>query len=173
MVMAKVKTSRIASKYNKDVVLALLWFAFAPADITAALDARYPGWQPAPIAIQIQQWFREYGFRYEPNSIRTDLDGDGAEDYALLVTKGGRELLIAAMARKGKWEIIELANDNPDPFTYLLLNEKGSRDFDFRTLKHYRHARNSVALIYFDRTPYVYAWRKGAFTKNPQLNDEE
>jgi hypothetical protein len=64
-VIASVTTSRIASKYNKDVVLALLGSAFAPADDHCALE-RVPDGSRA-LAIQIQQWF---GIRL---SIRTQL----------------------------------------------------------------------------------------------------
>lgn len=152
--------------------LALL-FALVPPAVQSAIQAKYPGWVSAPVAPQISDWFREGHFQHEPNAIKADLDHDGADDYAVLLRQGEHQVLVVLLARGNRWETRELSIDQADPFTYLLLNEKGSRDFDFKTLRHFRHKRNSLVLVFFDKRPLVFVWSKSSFQKNVELNDED
>jgi hypothetical protein len=145
-----------------------------PPPVMAQLDARYPGWKLAPIAPQIEEWFAEARFSYRPNLVGADFDGDGKRDYVVeLVSNAGQLVVVGFMAKGDKFEMQELAKDAPDPFTYLLVYEKGSKDFDFKKMKPFRHLTDSLGLMYFTKTPYTFMYRSGKFRKTLAPSDEE
>ncbi|MEO8131017.1 MAG: hypothetical protein ABJF23_00660 [Bryobacteraceae bacterium] len=148
--------------------------ASLPPAVTSELDSRHSGWKLAPAAPQIQNWFAEYRFRFAPNLVTGDFDGDGKTDYVLQIqTKQGQQVMIAFLDRSGKFETHVLATDTPDPFRFLLRMDKGSKDFDFTTLKPFRHPVDAVDLMYFDKTPLTFLYRKGVFRKMLSPSDEE
>jgi hypothetical protein len=151
----------------------LVTFPGLPRELTASLDSSYPGWKPAAVAPQISAWFREYGFAFAPNLISGDFDSDGRRDWAAYIAQGEQSVLVAAMSGRSRWTLHELARDAADPFTYLLLHSRGEKDFDFRTLRHFRHHQDSIALMYFSRTPVRFAWKNGRFETGLIPNDEE
>jgi hypothetical protein len=128
-----------------------------PSEVHRLLDGKYAGWKPAPVAGQITEWFQEYRFAFDPNRIQADFNEDGRQDWAVYIAHG----------------LHQLASDPPDPFTYLLLYAKGEKDFDFNTLKPFRHAQNSIGLMYFSRTPLRFYWRGGRFRSTLTPSDEE
>src|SRR4051812_15426328 len=118
-------------------VLALVSFASLnavelPSEIRSYFDKKHPGWALARVAPQIDAWFKEYKFPYAPNLLVGDFDGDGKRDYAVRVQSGGKDVTVAFVDRgTGKFDAFPLSTDEADPFTFLLLYEKGSKDFDF------------------------------------------
>jgi len=147
-----------------------------PAAVRAMLDRDYPGWRPAGIAPQIAEWFRERGFRHEPDRIAADFDADGAEDFAVSVRFSGlveRQVVLAFLSRGDRFERHVLADDPPDPFIFLLLFARGTPDFDFETMRPFRHARDTVAIMYFQRNPLVFTYSDGSFRKKVMPSDEE
>lgn len=148
--------------------------ALLPSAVTPELDSRYPGWQLATAAPQITSWFSECRFKFAPNLVTGDFDGDGKTGYVLQIqTKGGKQVMIAFMDRGRKFETHILATDPPGPFSYLPRMEKGSKDFDFTTLKPFRHPVDAVDLIYFEKTPLTFMYRKGVFRKMLSPSGEE
>jgi hypothetical protein len=151
-----------------------LWGGELPGSARRALDARYPGWRPAPIAAPIAEWFREYRFAWAPNQVRGDFDGDGTTDYALLIVARGRERAVALMGRRaGTYQVQELADDPAEPYVYLLFYAKGSKDFDFQRGRPLRYLNDSLGLMYFDKTPLTLTWRGGRFQRSLAISDEE
>lgn len=160
------------------IFLACVTLAFGdtlPDAVSRLVGARYASWKPAPVVSQISEWFREYRFRFEPNLIHADFNDDGQDDWAILLIAGGRQVAVAVIsAPRGSWKLFELASDTPDPFTYLLLYARGEPDFDFRTLKKFRHHANSLGLMHFRGTPLQFTWRRtGGFERALSLSDEE
>lgn len=159
-------------------MLALLLLAFAaapdlPAPVRALLDRDYPGWRPAPVAVQVRDWFEQQHFGYAPNRVREDLDNDGKPDWALEILSGGLQLTVVLLARGDGFDSILLSSDPPDPFTYLMVNRRGDREFSFETLRWFRHTRNTLLLMYFDRTPLLFSWTGSRFDKKLAPSDEE
>lgn len=154
-------------------MLLLLAALVLPATAQRVLDREHPGWQLAPIAPQISEWFADRRFDWQPNLGSADFDRDGKQDYAALITSGGRELSIVLLARGDSFELKTLASDPPDRFVYLLINRSGDKDFSFETMRAFQHVRDSVHLMYFDKTPLQFTWVKGRFDKRLVLNDEE
>ncbi|MDZ4801635.1 MAG: hypothetical protein SGI92_26055 [Bryobacteraceae bacterium] len=161
-------------------VIFLALFPLAGADtlpqpLTKLIDSRYPGWKPAPVVAQITEWFREYRFPFDPNLVRADFNNDGQDDWAVLLLAGGREVAVAVIStRKSGWKLFELSSDSPDPFTYLLLYARGESDFDFKTLRKFRHKANSLGLMHFRTTPLQFTWKRtGGFERALSLSDEE
>jgi hypothetical protein len=148
--------------------------ASLPPAVKTQLDARYPGWKLAAISPQITAWFREYRFQYDPNLVPGDFDGDGKTDYVVQIqTKQKQQLVIGFVNRGEKFEVHVLASDSVDPYSYLFLMEKGSKDFDFTTLKPFRHPVDAVDLLYFEKTPLTFMYRNGVFRKMLSPSDEE
>jgi hypothetical protein len=159
-------------------VLALLLLAFAaapdlPAPARMLLDRRYPDWRLAPVAAQVRDWFEQQHFGYAPNLVREDLDNDGKPDWALEILSGGLQHTVVLLARSGGFDSILVSSDPPDPFTYLIVNRRGDREFSFETLRWFRHTRNSLLLMYFDRTPLLFIWTGSRFDKKLAPSDEE
>jgi len=153
--------------------LALL-ILLLPTAVTSELDSRYRGWKLSAVAPQIQAWFAEYRFSFAPNLVTGDFDGDGRTDYVVQIeTRDGKQVMIGFLDRGARFETHVLATDSLDPFRYLLRMDKGSKDFDFTTLKPFRHPVDAVNLMYFDKTPLTFMYRKGVFRKMLSPADEE
>ena len=144
-----------------------------PQGARKSLDKSYPGWKMAPGAPQIASWYSEYGFKFQANFIPADFDGDGRTDYAVAIIAGGRQLVVALLDRGATFERHKLTDDPPDPFTSLLLYAKGSKDFDFRKLKPFRYAHDSVGVMYFEKTPLTFQYRRNRFQGMLSPSDEE
>ncbi|MBC7928020.1 MAG: hypothetical protein H7039_20435 [Bryobacteraceae bacterium] len=146
-----------------------------PHDIGQLIGARYPDWKPSRVATQITTWFSEYRFSFEPALVRADFNDDGHQDWAALILSRGQQILVVAMGSgSGGWNVLELSSTTPDPFTYLLLYARGDKDFDFKTLKKFRHSANSLGLMHFRGTPLQFTWKKGGgFEQKLSLSDEE
>ncbi len=156
---------------------AILLFAAAllelPAGVRTRLNQTVPGWKLSSVAPQISDWFRDYRLDYQPNVVKGDFDGDGQADYAVQVLAHGKQVLIVMLERKNGYSAHVLAEDQPDPFVFLLRYDKGSKDFDFEKLKPFRYSADSIGLMYFDRTPLTFMYRSGHFEKKLSPSDEE
>ncbi len=115
----------------------------------------------------------EQRFGFEPNLAHFDFDQDGIPDWAIEILAAGRQRTVILLARGKGYEFRLLADDPPDPFAYLLVNRRGDREFDFVTLQWFRHSRNTLQLMYFDRPPLLFEWSNGRFEKRVVPNDEE
>jgi len=155
------------------LLLCLLNISDLPPAARSVLDREYPGWAPAPIAAQVREWFGQQRFGHEPNLAHFDFDHDGTPDWALEILAGNREQTVVLLARGSSYDLQLLADDPPDPFTYLLVNRSGDREFNFETLQWFHHARNTLQLMYFDRPPLLFEWSGGKFKKKVMPNDEE
>jgi len=158
-------------------VLALLLVALTVADLPPpardVLDREVPGWKLAPIAPQVRDWFAQQHFGHEPDLAHFDFDLDGVRDWALEIIVSGRQLAVMLLARGSGFEFRLLASDSPDPFTYLLVNRRGDREFNFATLRWFRHPHDTLQLMYFDRPPLLFEWSNGRIEKRIVPNDEE
>jgi len=154
----------------------LLAWAFSslllPAPIQTWLDREQPGWTLAPVAPQIESWFRETNFPYSPNLIAADFDSDGRIDYAIhiLVRKEARLIVFRATAEGFTPQL--LATHSPDRFTFLILYRKGDKDFDFIAGKPFRYAHNSIGLLYDNRTARTFQWNGRRFSGRDAPGDE-
>lgn len=151
-------------------VLALLTL---PASVTQELNASFPGWRLAPVVSETQRWFVESGRPYDPNQLQADFDGDSTPDWALQILHQGRQKVVVLLARNGAWKSQTLTSDRPDPYTFLLLYKKGSRDFDFEKLKAFRYNTDALGIMYFVQTPVTFFWRNGNFAKMLAPSDED
>jgi hypothetical protein len=158
------------------LVLPLLRGQELPEAARQVLDKQYPGWRLAEVAPQIEEWFRGYKFHYRPNLLAADFDGDGREDYAVEIripSDAKNQFVLALMRRGAGYEHYLLSKDVADPFVFLLLYEKGSKDFDFAAGKPFRYAHDACGVMYFDHTPVVYMYRRGKFQRKLTPSDEE
>jgi hypothetical protein len=149
-----------------------------PAPVRAALNQGCPGWRLAPVAPQIEDWFRGYRLPYRPNLATGDFNDDGRPDLAvqILCSLDGkpRQLVFGLVARSDSgYQMFPLANDTPDPFTFLIVYKKGEKDFDFEAMKPFRYASDSLGLLYFDRTALTFRWTGKGFEKREAPGDEE
>lgn len=144
-----------------------------PPDARRAVDNRCHGWRPAPVAPQIEEWFRQDQRSLHPNRIEGDFNADGRRDFALEVICEGRQRVFALISRAEGFEVHALADDPADPFTFLVLYRKGEKDFDFETMKPFRYATDALGLLYFDRTAVTFRWIGKAFEKRAAPGDEE
>ena len=144
-----------------------------PAPIQSLLSHDYPGWRLAPSAPQIVDWMRGKNFGQQPNLASADFDRDGNTDYAAEIIHSGRQIAVVFLARGTSFDKFELTRDVPDPYTYILVNRRGSREFDFETLRWKRHQQDSLLVMYFEHSPLLFTWHNGRFDREVTRNDEE
>ena len=112
-----------------------------PDDLRLLVDRDYPTWKLAPSAAQIGDWFSESRFTDTPNFATADFNNDGRPDHALLVIHEGKQVAVAFVSKAQTWERHVLAIDSADPFTFLLVNRRGSRDY----LQAYDEAERNIS----------------------------
>jgi hypothetical protein len=144
-----------------------------PASIRAELDAAYRGWSLAPVHGEIARWFAEYGFDYAPSLVTGDFDNDRRRDYAVQIIAKSKSIVVAFLDRSGRWERHQLTSDPADPFTFLLRYGRGEKDFDFEKMKPFRYTSDAVGVMYFEKTPFTYMYRRGKFIRKSAPSDEE
>jgi hypothetical protein len=139
-----------------------------PSPIQKYLSTKYRGWKMAPVARQVTQWFRDDGFSHEPNLIKADFDDDGKMDYAIQIFNNKRNnnnVLIAFLARAGRFEPHVLATYPADKFTYIVLYKKGTVEFDSKALNSFTYGSDAIGLMYSTRTPCTFLYQNGQFRK--------
>ena len=145
-----------------------------PVEIRRTLDTKYPGWTLSPVAKQIEHWFEEARYAYRPNLVTGDFNADGKRDYVVSInTPDKQSAAIAFIAQGGGYEMQLLSTYPTDPFTFLLLYQKGEKDFDFKKMKPFRHPTDAVGLMFFTKTPFTFLYRNGKFRKTLAPSDEE
>jgi hypothetical protein len=135
-----------------------------PAELRAAVDATFPGWQLATTRSSKQrQW------------IRGDFDGDGRADYAISivraadrsgVTADNRQALVAVMRRAGtafrSFDILIVHEEPVSDLTYLMLARRGERvpdlDADANGDKTYVLMHDGIHIVYAEAAAITCRW---------------
>lgn len=144
-----------------------------PSAARSALDAKYPGWKPGDIAESVQDWFDSAKFAYKPNLLEGDFDGNGRPDYAARIVSNGHEYIVVLLDRGGKFEAMQLTQDDPDRYTFLALYKKGDKDFDFEQNKAIIYAHDSIGVFYFEKTILAFTWDGNGFHRREDITEEE
>ena len=137
-----------------------------PASCRRLLHKRFPGWEYAKAAKEVDEYLRE---RVSPDArseiIGGDWDGDGRPDYAVLIRHteifkargeaiGSNLHLIAFLNREGgyRYHVLEAVGE------YLDLIKKGERGFDFETQRYFRYRNDAIFAGIFEKagTSFVY-----------------
>ena len=131
----------------------------------------------APVAPQIEAWFHQDRFPYQPNLVPADFDGDGKADIALQIicSRQGKETeeVVVLMDYRSAPKPHRLAADPPDPFTFLVRYAKGEKDFDFETMKPFRYSHDALGVLYLRKTAVTFRWDKDGFQRKEAPSDEE
>ncbi len=119
-----------------------------PQAIRSTLDRRLPGWKFAEVMDDIRHFLREHvSPNAQPELIIGDFDGDGQQDYALLVAHGKEVRLLAFLNRGAKYKLYELG----EPGEYLTLGRKGTDGFDFHADKKFKYANDAIEVWIFEK----------------------
>lgn len=143
-----------------------------PPAVGAALDKKFPGWKFAEVRQDIRRYLSEH---VSPDArgdmIRGDFDGNGEQDYALLIRHGdvknaggsvsGPEIHAVAFLKKGRRYRYYHLRDGAGE--YLALVRKGEKGYEYGADRHFRYARDAVFSGHFEKGGVSFVFEKGKF----------
>ena len=147
-----------------------------PLTVKFELNRQFPNWQFAEVPQEIHRYFATLSNPSHPNFIKGDFDGNGQMDYAVYVVYGKpakrRVGVVALLKRGGTYKSYILVsgeyvpNSRPleaDGATYLALNKKGERAFDFGAQKYFIFRRDAIFVGLFEKAGSSYIYERGRF----------
>lgn len=130
-----------------------------PPIFVAALDRNFPDWKYAEVAQDVRQFFGKSDHANASlNMGRGDFDGDGRQDYAVMISYGQapirRESIVAALLNKNSGiEVHDLG-----PSDYLLLERKGDKSPGANNL-----ANDAISVGNFEKSSSIRFYKNGKF----------
>jgi hypothetical protein len=135
-----------------------------PEGIRECLDKNYPGWQLDPVSEEIKQFFIRRGFKFLPNWVTGDFDGNGRVDYGMKIVARGKFYIIECLSKKdGLENHLLVSGRGPAPEVYLALYKKGDQAFDFEKEQSFTLMKDSLEVGYFGKASVVYIYDNGKF----------
>ena len=137
-------------------------FLVLPREARPLLDARYPGWRVAPVIQPVREELLVRAPGADPNIIAGDFDGNGEEDYIILLqyeraaSLGASAVVdeaVALMSARGSYTVLPIQGFEPDNLRYLTLEAKGK---DGRS-------RDAVAVRKVGGSATIYVFSDGRF----------
>jgi hypothetical protein len=138
-------------------------FLVLPRAARPLLDAKYPGWRVAPVIQPVREELLVRAPGADPNIIAGDFNGDGREDYVVLLqyertaARGAPDVIdeaAALIASGSTFEVIPVAGFPPNNLRYLTLERKGNEG----------RSRDAIAVRIVGGTATVYVYASGRFT---------
>ncbi len=137
-----------------------------PIAIKIILDRNYPGWKMGAISNEVDKFFKESKFKFVPNLVCGDFDGDGRDDYGIKINFKGKWYAIAFLRRGGDYKQYVLRAGNvPDLDVYLFLYEKGGKGFNIETGKYFIFKNDSVGIGFYEKASIAYIYRNSNFAE--------
>ncbi len=146
-----------------------------PLAVKSALDRRFPGWEFIEVGDDIRQFIsKRISTNARPELVEGDFDGNGKQDYALLIAHGkvfndrGKAIrpkvhLVVFLNRRGRYKFYEL----DEPGEYLTLGRKGADGFNFDADKKFEYTNDAIQVWIFEKAGWVYVYENGKFRYIP------
>lgn len=136
-----------------------------PAACRTSIDARLPGWQLSPPPDDLAKEAARK--KSSTNVVRSDFDGNGTRDTAVLVVMPGAGELhsrqrIAVCLSQGRNTTVHVISD-PYCGDGISVAPKGTRAWDFTTGKPVTYWTNGVSAICYEKAGGTYLFRDGRF----------
>lgn len=141
-----------------------------PASCRNILDKNFRGWQMAEVSSEIQKFLRQNNSRNNSgNFLVGDWNGDGKQDYAVLIrhgfetlndgTKLPRNVSVAFVSggKDFKYFVLDTFGD------YIALDKKGKTAYDYETKSRIKFSNDAVFVGIWEKGGRSYVWRKDKF----------
>jgi hypothetical protein len=142
-----------------------------------ALHRHFPSWRPtrcirfeASQALYTVDYFRSevtppphLRTREVPCRVSGDFDGNGESDIAVQLERPGpnrRRQIVVVVFQRGAQLVPVYAGEGADT---LGVAKKGTRDWDYETERHFRHATDAVCVGEDERSGYALVYRGNRF----------
>ena len=142
-----------------------------PNECRKILDRKFRGWKLAKIQKDISDYYRKKNFAYSPNFIRGDWNGDGKNDYAILIEQGKLKNYLGEVYEDRRLIVIFIKTRKGfkyfrfDGADYIALMKKGSIDYNYETDKKFRYKTDAIFSGFWEKSGSSYVWRKGKFVQ--------
>ncbi len=136
------------------------------------LYARFPDWRLTTISDDVRQSLTQYEPpNLQPNLISGDFDGDGAADYALLITHGvthveNNEIVNPAsnltifLARPHGYKMFTINEPIGD---YIALIHKGDKGYDYERQAEFIFTNDAIDAVTFEKAATSFVYEHGHF----------
>lgn len=134
-----------------------------PAECSAALDEKVPGWKYFDAQLAVQKFVREeFGADARPELVAGDWNADGRRDYAALIRKpGSAENQIAAFVSGANGFVLRTLQGAD----YLETVPKGATGFNFEVQKPFRYPTDAIFAATFQKAGSSYVWKGDKFKR--------
>ena len=141
-----------------------------PKSCREILDKNFRRWQMAKVSGDIQNYLREINLRNNSgNFLVGDWNGDGKQDYAVLIkhgfeilnngTKSPRNVSVAFVSRASGFKHFVL-----DTFgDYIALDKKGRTAYDHESKSSIKFSNDAIFVGIWEKAGTSYVWRKDKF----------
>lgn len=147
-----------------------------PPAARRALDANFLEWRVAVVSDAVRQFLVGRSQAVPPQIIARDFNGDGREDYAVNlwhISAANRRQTIAVLLRERlgrgftmrKLETVSFNPNQAGTGLYLTGRRKGETIYDYEARRRVRLQNDTVAVINFEKSSWVYLYRAGSFRK--------
>lgn len=136
--------------------------ALIPAGVKSILDQMHPGWKLAQISDENRQICFKKDSKFRPTLIWGDFDGDGKQDYAVIVDYGKKSSVMAFLARGTGYKAFELFTPSRSNERAPDLLEVLPKGMQLGT-KAQKSAHESIASEYCESSSVFYFYEAGTF----------
>lgn len=133
-----------------------------PNDCQKILKSRFRSWKLAEIQVEIIDYFKRERAYEQPNLIKGDWNGDGKNDYAVLLqnkNNSQEKIIVALMKTRTSYKNYTL-NANDD---CIMSVKKESKGYDFEKKKSFRYKNDAIFTYFWEKAGSSYIWEKGKF----------
>ncbi len=145
-----------------------------PEQISRSLDKSFPGWRLSRVDKEIVDFLNSRMADSQPNLISGDFDGDGHEDYALLIehtnfTEPGKTFThvlekLVFLKRGTDFKRFELEKYTPaNSIVYMTLAKKGEKSREFESGKEFVYDNDSISISYLEKASGTYIYENEKF----------
>jgi hypothetical protein len=138
-----------------------------PAGCKKILDSKFSGWKMAEPIDGVAEYFKTEKITNAPNLTKGDWNGDGKQDYAVLITHGSEKVDNKMMPMMWTIAFIKTANGynhyKLEGGDYIQTVKKGKKDFNAETQKAFIHKTDSIFSGIWEKSGTAFIWDKTKF----------
>jgi hypothetical protein len=174
MTKLRYKTNMIKNKLTATTtILCICLFSInamayeLPAECKKILDSKFSGWKLAKPSDEVAAYYAKEKITNAPNLTMGDWNGDGKQDYAVLIEYGGKKAENKLI--KDIWIIAFIKTANGynqyklEGGDYIQTVKKGKKDFNAETQKTFTHKTDAIFSAIWEKSGTAYIWSKTKF----------
>jgi hypothetical protein len=138
-----------------------------PVGCKKILDSKFSGWKMSMPINEVAEFYSDEKITNPTNLITGDWNGDGKQDYAVLITHGSEKVGDVTMPMIWTIAFIKTANGynhyKLEGGDYIQTVKKGKKDFNAETQKAFIHKTDSIFSGIWEKSGTAFIWDKTKF----------